>query len=63
MTDPGLADATYVEPITPEMVEKIIMRGKNRMRIAADHGWTNRAEYGHGHSTQRGILAKYMAWI
>jgi carbamoyl-phosphate synthase large subunit len=24
MTDPGLADATYVEPITPEMVEKII---------------------------------------
>lgn len=24
MTDPDLADATYVEPITPEMVEKII---------------------------------------
>ncbi len=24
MTDPGLADATYVEPITPAMVEKII---------------------------------------
>src|SRR3954464_1794800 len=24
MTDPGLADATYVEPITPEMVERII---------------------------------------
>ncbi len=24
MTDPGMADATYVEPITPEMVEKII---------------------------------------
>ncbi|WP_339716370.1 carbamoyl-phosphate synthase large subunit, partial [uncultured Sneathiella sp.] len=24
MTDPGLADATYVEPITPEFVEKII---------------------------------------
>ncbi|GLQ21192.1 carbamoyl-phosphate synthase large subunit [Algimonas porphyrae] len=24
MTDPGLADATYVEPITPDMVEKII---------------------------------------
>jgi carbamoyl-phosphate synthase large subunit len=24
MTDPGLADATYIEPITPEMVEKII---------------------------------------
>ena len=24
MTDPELADATYVEPITPEIVEKII---------------------------------------
>nr|WP_199899666.1 carbamoyl-phosphate synthase large subunit [Sneathiella glossodoripedis] len=24
MTDPGLADATYVEPITPEVVEKIL---------------------------------------
>ena len=24
MTDPGLADRTYIEPITPEMVEKII---------------------------------------
>src|SRR5271169_329071 len=28
MTDPGLADATYVEPITPEIVEKIIIREK-----------------------------------
>jgi carbamoyl-phosphate synthase large subunit len=28
MTDPGLADATYVEPITPEMVEKIIEKEK-----------------------------------
>ncbi|GIX10128.1 carbamoyl-phosphate synthase large subunit [Elioraea sp.] len=26
MTDPGLADATYVEPITAEMVEKIIAK-------------------------------------
>jgi carbamoyl-phosphate synthase large subunit len=26
MTDPGLADATYVEPITPEIVEKIISK-------------------------------------
>src|ERR1700743_1404413 len=29
MTDPGLADATYVEPITPEIVEKIIAREKS----------------------------------
>ena len=28
MTDPELADATYVEPITPEFVEKIIAREK-----------------------------------
>ncbi len=28
MTDPSLADATYVEPITPEMLEKIIEREK-----------------------------------
>src|SRR5207302_4295663 len=26
MTDPELADATYIEPITPEFVEKIIAR-------------------------------------
>src|SRR3978361_1014224 len=28
MTDPGLADATYIEPITPEVVEKMIAREK-----------------------------------
>jgi carbamoyl-phosphate synthase large subunit len=28
MTDPSLADATYIEPITPEMVEKIILHEK-----------------------------------
>ena len=28
MTDPGLADATYVEPITPELVEQVIEREK-----------------------------------
>ncbi len=26
MTDPGMADATYIEPITPEIVEKIIAK-------------------------------------
>ncbi|SMF75377.1 carbamoyl-phosphate synthase large subunit [Tistlia consotensis] len=26
MTDPGLADATYVEPITPEFLEKVIAK-------------------------------------
>ncbi len=28
MTDPELADATYIEPITPEVVEKIILKEK-----------------------------------
>ena len=26
MTDPGLADRTYVEPITPEFVEQVIVK-------------------------------------
>ena len=30
MTDPEFADATYVEPITPEIVEKIIAQGAPR---------------------------------
>jgi carbamoyl-phosphate synthase large subunit len=34
MTDPGLADATYIEPITPEFVEKIIAR--ERANIPSD---------------------------
>ncbi len=28
MTDPGTADATYVEPITPEFIEKVLAREK-----------------------------------
>ena len=28
MTDPGLADATYIEPITPEIVAKVIEKEK-----------------------------------
>ena len=52
MTDPDVADATYIEPITPEMVEKIIakerpdallptMGGQTALNCAldlADHG-------------------------
>ena len=26
MTDPGIADATYIEPLTPEFVEKVIAK-------------------------------------
>jgi carbamoyl-phosphate synthase large subunit len=28
MTDPELADRTYIEPITPAMIEKIIIKEK-----------------------------------
>src|SRR5438045_4430242 len=32
MTDPEFADRTYIEPITPDAVEKIIVREKEEMR-------------------------------
>ena len=32
MTDPEFADRTYIEPITPECVEKIIIREKEEMK-------------------------------
>ena len=31
MTDPDLADATYVEPITPEIVAKIIEKERDKV--------------------------------
>ena len=43
MTDPDLADATYIEPITPEIVAKIIEKERPR-RAAADHGRPDRAQ-------------------
>jgi carbamoylphosphate synthase large subunit len=42
MTDPEMADATYIEPITWQTVEKII--AKEKPDAAADHGWPDRAE-------------------
>jgi carbamoyl-phosphate synthase large subunit len=44
MTDPDMADATYIEPITPEVVAKII--AKERPDAAADHGRPDGAEHG-----------------
>ena len=43
MTDPELADATYIEPITPEYVEKIIAREKPDA-LVADHGRSDGAQ-------------------
>ena len=35
MTDPELADATYIEPITPDMVAKIIARERPQALLPA----------------------------
>jgi carbamoyl-phosphate synthase large subunit len=32
MTDPEFADRTYIEPITPECIEKIIARAKDEIK-------------------------------
>src|SRR5262245_20955854 len=37
MTDPEFADRTYIEPITPECVEKIIVREKEEMAKKGVH--------------------------
>ena len=42
MTDPDMADATYIEPITPETIEKNNLAGKTG-RDLTNYGWTNRA--------------------
>ena len=43
MTDPELADATYVEPITPEVVAKIIEKERPDAH-PADDGRADRAQ-------------------
>jgi carbamoyl-phosphate synthase large subunit len=57
MTDPEFADATYVEPITPEIVEKIIARERPDAVLATLGGQTalNCAMDLH----ERGVLEKY----
>jgi carbamoyl-phosphate synthase large subunit len=57
MTDPDIADATYVEPITPEYVEKVIARERPDALLATLGGQTalNIAVSLH----ERGILEQY----
>ncbi len=43
MTDPGMADATYIEPITWQVLEKIIAKEKPDA-LAADDGRPDGAE-------------------
>ena len=38
MTDPEFADRTYIEPITPEAVEKILVREKQEMKATGAKG-------------------------
>jgi carbamoyl-phosphate synthase large subunit len=47
MTDPELADATYIEPITPEFVEMIIEKERPDA-ILPTMGGTDRTEYCRG---------------
>ena len=57
MTDPEFADATYVEPITPEVIEKIIAKERPDAVLATLGGQTalNAAMALH----EQGILEKY----
>ncbi len=57
MTDPDLADATYIEPITPEMVEKIIAKERPDALLPTMGGQTalNCAKA----LAESGVLAKY----
>ncbi|MCD9198166.1 carbamoyl-phosphate synthase large subunit [Aeromicrobium wangtongii] len=57
MTDPGFADATYVEPITPEFVEKVIAKERPDALLATLGGQTalNAAIQMH----EAGVLEKY----
>src|SRR5580658_3640200 len=41
MTDPEFADRTYIEPITPEAIEKIIVREKAEMQKLISKGGKN----------------------
>ncbi len=52
MTDPEFADATYIEPITPEAVEKIIEREKPD-GYYADTRRPDWAQHFHGALAQR----------
>ena len=57
MTDPEFADATYIEPITPEYVEKVIERERPDAILPTLGGQTalNTAVALH----ENGVLAKY----
>ncbi len=57
MTDPGLADATYIEPLTVGFLERVIVKEKPQAMLATLGGQTalNLALQAH----KNGILARY----
>ncbi|MDA0675458.1 MAG: carbamoyl-phosphate synthase large subunit [Proteobacteria bacterium] len=57
MTDPDMADATYIEPITVDMLERIIQREKPDAVLPTMGGQT--ALNAAMELSRRGILAKY----
>src|SRR5262249_3311436 len=56
MTDPGLADATYIEPITPDMVARIIEKEKPDAILPTRGGQTTTTQATASH--RAGRLAK-----
>ena len=57
MTDPEFADATYIEPITPEVIEKIIEKEKPDAILPTLGGQT--ALNAAISLDERGVLSKY----
>src|ERR1700726_2545718 len=57
MTDPGLADATYIEPITPEIIERIIAAERPDALLPTMGGQT--ALNAAMELARRGTLARY----
>ena len=57
MTDPEFADATYIEPITPEIIEKILIKEKPDAILATLGGQT--ALNAAMQIDERGLLSKY----
>ena len=52
MTDPNIADKTYIEPITIEVLEKILIKEKPDA-IFANHGWSNCFKFSNGGRKKR----------
>ena len=55
MTDPETAHRTYIEPITPEVVAKIIEKERPG-RLSAHPGRPDRPEHRHGPGRDAGVL-------